>query len=169
MKDTNWPYLAGLIDGEGCFALWKYYNSKTTNWQYSFRLCVTNTDLTLMKWLIQHVGGRYYGKYAETDKHKARYEWRPSGKNNHEKIVLAILPYLVIKRQQAEVFLRFLRAERVTQANQGNEKELLLIELRKLNRKGPLETDTQETSLEVMIQSELAGDCESEPVGTLAS
>lgn len=169
MKDTNWPYLAGLIDGEGCFSLGKYYNPLTINWQYNFRLCITNTDLTLMKWLIKHVGGRYYGKYAETDKHKARYEWRPSGKNNHEKIVLAILPYLVVKRQQAEIFLRFLRAARVTQENQGNEKELLLREMRKLNRKGPVETDTQEGFFEPMIQSELTGDCESEPVGTLAS
>lgn len=119
-----------------------------------------------MKWLVSHAGGRYYGKYAETSKHKARYEWRPSGKKNHEKIVLAILPYLVIKRQQAEVFLKFLRADRVCQDGQANEKELLLLEMRKLNQKGPVETDTQDGSLEPMIQPELTGDCESDSAVT---
>lgn len=170
MKKVCWPYLAGIVDGEGCFSLHKYVHKETGNWQYSFRLVVANTDLRLMKWLISHAGGRYRLGYPGTPKHKARYYWAPSGKNNHEKVVLAILPYLVIKRQQAEVFLKFLRADRVDQFDPLNEKELLVNEMRKLNKKGPVETETRGTSEEeVMTQPELMGDHESEPAETPVS
>ena len=165
MKEHNWPYLAGLIDGEGCFSAWRYWNAGRTDckpyWQYSCRANITNTNLQLMKWLVQHFGGDYRLAREATEKHKARLEWRPKGKANLKKMLLSVLPYLVIKREQATLLLEWVDLEYGCQ-----ERRLEIItKLNILNQKGTVETDTLNGSLEPKIQSELTGDSKSESTG----
>lgn len=164
MKEQNWSYLAGLIDGEGCFAVWKYWNTERNYWQYSGRLTITNTNLNLMKWLVSHFGGGFLCKREATQDHKASWEWRPKGKANHSKIILAILPYLVIKHEQAQHLLSFFRLG----YGEQEQREIIIQRMNLLNRKGSVETDTLNGD-EPKIQSELTGDCESDPVETLDS
>ena|ERR1700675_1667322 len=169
MKIKNLSYLAGLIDGEGCLSAWRYWNDKRTDcnpyYQYSCRLNVTNTSLELMKQLIIHYGGSYRMTRPATTKHKARYEWRPKGKANLEKLLLGVIPHLLIKREQAELLLEWVRLGYDTHDRRYE----IIQRLNILNRKGTVETDTPSASNEVMIQSELTGDCESDPAGTLDS
>lgn len=164
MKEQNWPYLAGLIDGEGCLSAWKYWNANRTDCapysQYSCRVSITNTSLVLMKWLIQHFGGGFLCKREATDKHKASYEWRPKGQTNVKRLLLAIAPYLVIKKKQASLLLEFIELGH----NPSRRNEIVDL-LRTLNRKGTVETDTLNGD-EPKIQSELTGDSKSAPVET---
>lgn len=145
MKEHNWSYLAGLIDGEGCFSAWRYWNASRIDckpyWQYSCRANITNTNLQLMKWLVEHFGGGFLCKREATEQHKASYEWRPKGKANLKQLLLSVLPYLVIKREQAILLLEWVdlgydsaerRAEIITKINI-------------LNQKGSVETDTFNT------------------------
>ena len=103
MVDTNTEkaYLAGVVDGEGsiCLALKKAGN-------LSFRLQIANTDLRLMDWLTTYVGGHSYRverKYAS--RHKPCYQWMVSG-DEASAILVAILPYLHLKAEQAGLAIR---------------------------------------------------------------
>ena len=104
-----------------------------------------------MKWLIQHFGGGFLCKREATEKHKASYEWRPKGQANMKRLLLAIAPYLVIKKEQASLLLEFIGLE----TNPSRRNEIVDL-LQALNRKGTVETDTLNGSLEPKIQPELS-------------
>jgi hypothetical protein len=115
---SKWPYVAGIIDGEGTLAI---YHSCG---RYAAEVVIPNTSFDLMKWLVGSFGGRY-NTFQPEDLHgynrKLLYRWRPSGKKNREKFLLGILPYLVIKREQANILLEF---ERLGYGEQEKREEL---------------------------------------------
>ena len=104
-----------------------------------------------MRWLLSTFGGVYYplGKEGE-------YVWKVKGQKNKELCLLAILPYLKIKRDQANIMLQFLRVEK------GNikEKTRLCSVCHILNGTCPT-TNTQDTSQDVKIESDLHSDMQS--------
>ena len=165
MKTQNWPYLAGLIDGEGCLSAWKYWNANRKDcapyYQYSCRVGITNTNLDLMKKLVQYFGGGFLCKREAIEKHKASYEWRPKGKQNTKILLLAILPHLLVKREQAILLLEWVDLGYGTQER----RDQIISRLKILNQKGTVETDTLNGD-EPKIQSELTSDSESAPVET---
>jgi hypothetical protein len=120
MNDKHrWPYVAGIIDGEGSFSI--YYNSYSDN--HNARITVGSTSIELIKYLMHNFGGKFYS--IEPEKlsgfnRRTMHSWRLSGNKNKEAFILGILPHLVIKRQQAEVFLEFIRIPR---CNQWSDKE----------------------------------------------
>ena len=161
-----WPYLAGILDGEGCICL---YGAERSDCKYhcSLQVVIYNTSTTLMKWLVKNVGGRYYTRTANgygKKPGKIQYVWHPSGKKNRENFLLGVLPYLIIKREQAKVALEFIRlgsdkcpelrkplVEKCIQLNRGEES---------------VETNTSDGSQELKRESGLIGDDESAPVVT---
>jgi hypothetical protein len=167
MKESNWPYLAGLIDGEGCISISKqinnYHNKGRSDYvQYGFRVSITNCSLKLMKYLIEHFGGVYYVKRVNADNwHKTSYEWRPKGKGNNERVLLGLLPYLVIKEEQAKAGLRYVRLPE----QDPKSREELYQQMHLLNKKGsPPETNTSTAYSSAKIESDLTSDRESAPV-----
>ena len=171
-----WSYLAGMFDGEGTFSIYHHKGQSSTGKPYdstAIRIEITNTNLGLMEWLVQHFGGQYYHHRRASLKHKIAYGWRPKGRTNSEQLLLAILPYLVIKKEQANIALQYIRLPH----NNGFDETLaakrkeLLEKMQTLNKRGSsLTTNTQETSEnEVKIESELIGDDESVPVVTQGS
>lgn len=173
---TKWSYLAGLIDGEGCISiahrikegqkLTKIHKTRANTHPYrmfSLRISITNTYLPLMKWLIANFGGVYYQKRQPSEKHKASFEWRPKGRANMEKMLLGILPYMVIKTEQAKVALEYVRMTANGEHNPDKRQQLYL-RAKDLNRKGIcVTTNTPDCPKNgQMIESELTGDRESE-------
>jgi hypothetical protein len=173
---VQWSYLAGIIDGEGCISCFKAWivqrnkknlqrpaNEQRFYWQYQFTVTITNTDLSLMKWLVVTFGGSYRGTYATTEKHKGRYEWSPKGQGHHKKILLGILPYILMKRKQAILGLKYIDLEYGKQ----KEREDIFQQMKILNQKGPSPTTnmlnlSEESILEEKIESELHGDMQSD-------
>lgn len=158
---TKWSYLAGLVDGEGNISIWRvqarahdFEVSNKTYGSFNMRLHISNTSIILMKWLISNFGGVYHLKREATDKHKAAYEWRPKGENNTKKLLLGILPYLVIKKEQAAIALKYIELPR----NCPEQREPLYQRMRVLNQKGKtVTTNTLEDSVsESKIESELS-------------
>jgi hypothetical protein len=115
MNDKHrWPYVAGIMDGEGSFSI--YYNSSSNT--HNARITIGNTSIELIKYLMHNFGGKFYS--IEPEKlsgfnRKVLHSWRLSGNKNKESFILGILPHLVIKKKQAEVFLEFLRIPRCNQ------------------------------------------------------
>jgi|SRR5208337_867015 len=172
MNDKHrWPYVAGIVDGEGSFSI--YYNKHSEN--HNARITIGNTSIELIKYLMHNFGGKFYS-FDPKDMHgfnrKTMHSWRLSGVKNKEDFILGILPHLVIKKEQAKVFLEFLRIPRCNQwslkTDVAKNKELrdsLMHKLSALNHGSePLTTNTSSISSDaVKIESELMGDHESVP------
>jgi hypothetical protein len=108
-------YLAGFMDGEGSFSIVKTYQikrhvdgTKVKNIRYHMHIKISNTNEAVLKWIVKHFGGQISSK--KLIKHwKPRWDLTITGNKNMEKYILSILPYLIIKREQALVALSFVR------------------------------------------------------------
>jgi hypothetical protein len=155
--------VAGIVDGEGSICL----SGNQSCHSYNVDLIIPNTSLKLMKWLIDNFGGRY-NVLSPKDSHgynrKPLYKWRPAGKKNRENFLLGILPYLVIKSEQAKVMLEWHRLG----YNEKEKRQELMSKCRLLNQGDEsVETNTQEISdEEIMRESGLISDNKREPVVT---
>src|SRR5262252_6776146 len=97
---TDLAYTAGFLDGEGHVGMTKW----GTSWLPV--LIITNTDRRVIDWLVERYGGKVYIHDRRNSVHKPRFNWRLVGK--HATTLLEqVLPYLILKRQQAELCLRY--------------------------------------------------------------
>ena len=63
-----------------------------------------------MDWFVENFGGVVYKKKQALNPKKPVYQWfTKGGWKAQEKFLLSILPYLLIKREQALVALEFIR------------------------------------------------------------
>ena len=112
LTETERAYLAGFFDGDGCIniSISKSKNAATVNHQLHVIFAQCN-EAFLEEWMHKTALGKIY-KHRWPN-HKARkimYHWRMSSRQA-EKMLNLLLPYLQIKRQQAEVALRFQRTK----------------------------------------------------------
>lgn len=174
MKQHNWPYLAAMIDGEGCVCISKYKKNKNGHPGYIVTVSITNTKEKLMKWLIEHFGGRYFTQWRNSNEgaHNKRliYTWRVSGQKNRETVLLGTIPYLVLKREQALIALKF---SRMHGTQNPTLREELMLACKALNHSESPETNIVERSekeySDQKIESGLMGDHESAPAVTLGT
>lgn len=100
--ETDLAYIAGLVDGEGHISV-LFANSGN----YFLHVGITNTNLNVLKWIesILPTGIIYKKqKYAER---KQGYELRWAKSLVSKEFLTLILPYLKIKREQAELAIEF--------------------------------------------------------------
>lgn len=181
MDKTDYAYLAGLFDGEGHITLTKskpgkdalrkhvcnngvttYRPARCESWQFLLNIGITSTDKRLIDWLETTVGGTHYTDKRQRQNWKPAYRWRLLGRSAQERTLLAIIPYMILKREQACLALDFIRM-----GDREDQKARLFFWERfmKLNRRGASpETNTPDTSQDVKIESGLYGDIESVPV-----
>lgn len=100
-------YLAGIIDGEGsiCVDLQRANGKARKHDYYCLRLSIVNTNKELMDWLKQTFEGNYYAQKKHAGK-KQCYTYRLFG-DKLLNVIIACLPYFIIKRQQAELVQEF--------------------------------------------------------------
>jgi len=140
-KVSEIAYLAGIIDGEGCFYLGHTKQGKYgSGYQWHSFIKITSCDECLIVWLKNVFGGSKDSRYRYTSKKKFYrpvYNWQASGKML-DYLLPKIKKYLVIKRKQCEVMMKY----RITSKNIGSkrlpkeviEKRLLFLsEMRNLN------------------------------------
>lgn len=134
-------YLAGIVDGEGCFYIGRVKQGKYgSGWQWHVLLKITSCDEVLILWLEQIFGGSKESRYRWTSKQKFNrpvYNWQATGEML-DYILQAIEPYLIIKKPHCDVMKRY----RVTCKNIGSkrlpdhindQRFILMKELRNLN------------------------------------
>jgi len=76
------------------------------------RVRVTNTDIKLIQWLENGIGG-YVGGVAVNGRNKPCYEWIITGERNIKSLIRGMLPYLMIKRENAEEISEFYKEMRL--------------------------------------------------------
>lgn len=133
-------YFAGIIDGEGNISITCYNYSKPRKYKrHRLLLAVTNTDKKLIVWIKRNFGGSYYSYWNKYPKSKEIHRWECCDKQA-ENIINDIFPYLIIKKNQAKLAIKF----RETIGINGKciddkiirKRENMKKEMNKLNKKG---------------------------------
>ena len=122
MKKTDLAYTAGIVDGEGYIAIKKYGN------KYGYRCSrveVGNTNEWLINWLYFSFGGsKYEAKSTKANPRARRYwKWYISS-NEAVEFLKLIMPYIRIKRTQAELALSFQGNKPSRGKNSKNSKDI---------------------------------------------
>ena len=93
--------LAAFIDGEGTIGIRRAITTKGS-YTHNQYIGLANTDIRLMKWVVDHFGGRMpKPKRDKRSNYKDKYTWYLGGFNSYQ-IIRAIRPYLVLKQEQAD-------------------------------------------------------------------
>lgn len=100
---VNITYIAGLLDGEGSIGIMKH-NRETPSPQYFLRVVICNTNKKVLELVQQTLG---VGSITVNNRRRrALYTWTAtSGKAMF--ILERLLPYLIIKKEQAQLGIDF--------------------------------------------------------------
>lgn len=104
MKKVDFAYIAGIVDGEGSIGI--YNRADHPNSQMYMRVTVGNTEEWLLQWLKFNFGGYISTTQHETSGNRKVSQWTVTALKALYFLEL-ILPYLRIKRPQAEIAIEF--------------------------------------------------------------
>lgn len=137
----QWAYLAGIIDGEGCFYIGQVtYKKKNTSPNFHSIISISNNEKCLIDWLDNIFGKASDGRY-KYQSHKLYerpcYRWSTSGELL-DYILPNIYPFLVIKRKQCEIMMEIRKTFKFTgpkilPKEVSEERYRLMLAIRKLN------------------------------------
>ena len=94
-------YIAGLVDGEGCIDIHSHQSPRRQTKSYQLRLTISNTSPAPIEWLVRNVGGSVDGG---RNSRQLCYNWNVLDVNA-ENLLRALLPFLVVKHDQAVIGL----------------------------------------------------------------
>jgi hypothetical protein len=156
-------WMAGIWDGEGSFVI-SYYSDRQS---FAAAVQLTNSSPEMINEVVKIINihgitGHLYLEPLRTKKHKRCYHLKISRFENMIKITKLMFPYLIAKKAQAEIFIRFVesRMKHKKQVNQDpvtgrllgvkrtgyTDEEKSLIEQLKLLNKTGIKEDTSETT-----------------------
>lgn len=142
-----WTAMATMYDAEGCIVLNKSGSNCSKGSQYILRLQVANTNMEWIEAWAQRLGrGNTYFYPSTNPKHSAYGYWCIQKKADVVYILKKILPYLIIKKEQAKLLIEYTEGKFTKGTDHGpNEQELARRErifqaMRALNKKGPSES-----------------------------
>jgi len=114
MNASHSAYVAGLVDGEGCICISKNHpvdkrgKIHRTHVQYNLELTITNTNLSIIRWLSKHAEGRRVSKGRKRARCKTAYNWRTTSREHLTSVLDNITPFLQAKRKQAIIAQKFI-------------------------------------------------------------
>lgn len=147
-----WTALAVLLDGEGCISILKNNRPAPLLVQYSVNLNFTNTNGEWLEAWRQRLekGNLFTLEQPKERNWKARYNWIVADKASVVYILKKIQPYLICKREQAQVAIDFIQNKVVLPFGERNHvrpseleltrREELYNRMRQLNKKGRRES-----------------------------
>ena len=101
-QEILFSYLAGIVDGEGTIRIGKGGSTK-----YYASISVGNTNKEVIDLLTKTFGSKTRLERIGVPNRQSMYRWGTSGNLSVPKIIKRLLPYLIIKRKQAEIVLKF--------------------------------------------------------------
>ena len=143
-------YLAGIIDGEGCISVRRAKPNKfEKSPRYFATVTVGNTSRPLIERLFEAFSGGSVTYRFATKTKKACWLWSVRSANALN-VVRAVRPYLLVKREQADLLVKFVEgfesfkggrrgrfgAPRISSA-ELERREALYLEMKALNKVGP--------------------------------
>lgn len=167
---TKLAMVAMAVDCEGCISISRVGAETkigTPYYNYNLKISIVNTSMRLMRWLVRYFGGDFYKTSLGKLGKKQCFKWSCLG--GHKKVeafLLGILPYLLIKREQALTALEYVRMTGVENPERRNE----LWEKMKTLHQYADDVESPEANMsntsevsEVKIESDLHSDMQSVP------
>lgn len=109
-------YLSGFFDGEGHISIISFVGHGYR--QYAARIHVTNTDVPS----LEHYKSIFGGKIRPHSKpRKQTYRWELTINLDRMRFILSMLPYSIVKKEEANIVLQFLRLGKVEDKTKRNE------------------------------------------------
>lgn len=100
-------YTAGIVDGEGCIAITREFRGD--RYHFNVVVVVANTSLPVLEWLQDRWGGHVPALTASrAPNQRPAGQWRSLSGRQIKGMLESILPYLQIKRAQAENALQMI-------------------------------------------------------------
>ena len=141
VRDVDLAWLAGIIDGEGCFSIYSVSRKDAETPSPSANLTITNSNRLLLnrcKEILDAHDIKYLYHDPKNGHQRGRKVMRIRVKNysSMRKLIGLILPFLVGKAEQAAVMLEFvsLAGERGRLSLQGRAE--LMNKIKELNQHG---------------------------------
>lgn len=103
-------YIAGIIDGEGTIRIHKskpYFKNKHKNCSYSAGIGVGMVEKIIPELLKESFGGSVQEECVP--ERRSIWRWQVSGRMSVYKILEELVPYLIVKREQALAVMEFCR------------------------------------------------------------
>ena len=175
ISKTKWAYVAAMLEAEGHISITRHLQSYGKEgkkyWLIDCKIGISNISIPLMDWLEENFGG----SYRPGGQHNGRricYRWNLDKYHIQEKFLLGVLPYMLIKREQALLALEFVRMKDVKNPKRRLE---ISVACQALNAAESPTTNTpnkdvlpypnvSDMAITLKIESELTGDRKSEPV-----
>ena len=136
VKDA--AYIAGIIDGEGCICI-RSVTSRGCSY-FQSRLIIGTSSSSLAEYLTRVTGTGF----RRTHSHAQKANWKPMfrwelGSLQATELLKQVLPYLQIKRVQAELFIELTELKLKSKPGYrfAEERQLEIVErIQKLNQRG---------------------------------
>jgi len=133
-------YVAGIVDGEGCITITNIGGNYDSKKFLGVAIEVGNTNPWIAQFLEMNFGGHHYTKkFKNNPTWKPCHYWKVTSKSAVEFLKI-ILPYLQIKKPQAELAITF-QARKFTGTRNLTDEQRVLNEADKIliqswNKKG---------------------------------
>jgi len=112
MQKEDLIYIAGLFDGEGSISLfWQKRPDVARVRTVRASISIGNTDRSIIEYLHQCLGGNFHSVKRSNPNWKPVYLWTAST-NQAVEIIKELLPYLRIKKKQAELLIEYQQYKR---------------------------------------------------------
>lgn len=116
-------YMAGIIDGEGSMGVYYGVDNHNDNRKgkryYQKHLAITNTDKRLIEYLSSVWGGSFRGYPNHGFRNSYIYHISWSSEADLLHILEATLPYLVLKRQHAELMIQWIKSRQSRESHKA--------------------------------------------------
>jgi hypothetical protein len=144
IKETDWAYAAGFVDGEGCIAITREYVAKRRRFYYGVAVVVANRDRSVLDWMHSLWGG-WVVVAPSRGNSRAACNWRSPSGLGAATFLEGVGEYLRIKMPQCENALAMIALMRRSFRTLGpnpmpqkwiEEQEALYWKQRELNHRG---------------------------------
>ncbi len=149
MAETDYAYLAGIIDGEGTVTIHRQTERRKgrTYFSYAPQLTISNTDRIMLESLQNRFGGNVLKVHPPPNKRWKQGYLLSFRREEILALLPRVIPYLTSKRRKAELLLEYMttRTKSVESGEGGRfvgvplteRQKKIIAEIRKKNRRGP--------------------------------
>ena len=106
ISQTDFAYMAGYIDGDGCFYIGKHKPKKRLKPKYIISIIISSVNTEVLYWFKSCFGGCVSLVTKEGANSKAQYQYSIK-KQNTINLAGNILPYLIEKKEECSTAIQF--------------------------------------------------------------
>ncbi|HEV2139599.1 MAG TPA: hypothetical protein VGT01_00275 [Candidatus Dormibacteraeota bacterium] len=152
IKDTDWAYAAGFVDGEGCIAITRSFSAPRNRFYYGVCVVAVNRERAVLDWMKDYWAGWVVAMPHAGGNARRSWAWRSPKGTSAERFLRGIRPWLRIKGAQCENALKMIEVLKRSRYTLGRnalpadwllDQENLYWQQRELNHRGSLEYEAK--------------------------